>query len=75
MELAAAMTPNELRKEASAAEFMSRVVSYAPDKEWLMARAAFLRQQADLAEQRSWKPAAGPKMRAKGRLFGGASTK
>lgn len=49
------MTPEELRKEASAAEFMARLVSYRRDKEWLNAKAAELRHQADLIEQRSWR--------------------
>lgn len=49
------MTPEELRKEASSAELMARLVSYARDKEWLNAKAAELRHQADLLEQRSWR--------------------
>lgn len=49
------MTPDELRKEASEAEFMARLVSYGRDKEWLNAKAAELRHQADLIEQRSWR--------------------
>jgi hypothetical protein len=48
------VTPEELRKEASAAEFMARLVSYGRDKEWLTAKAAELRHQADRQEQRSW---------------------
>ena len=50
------MTAEELRKEASAAESMARVVSYAKDRTWLLAKATELRRQADLLEQRSWKP-------------------
>lgn len=49
-----AVTPEELRKEASAAEFMARLVTYGRDKEWLTAKAAELRHQADRREQRSW---------------------
>ena len=49
------MTPEELRKEASDAEFMARLVSYRRDKDWLNAKAAELRHQADLLEQRSWR--------------------
>ena len=49
-------TPDDLRKEANAAEFLARLVSYARDKQWLAARAADLRRQADLLEQRSWAP-------------------
>jgi len=50
------MTPDELRKEAAAAERMSRLVSYRPDKAWLEAKAAELRHQADRLERRSWAP-------------------
>lgn len=50
------MTPEELRKEASAAEFMASVVSYARDKDGLMAKAAELRRQANKLERRSWDP-------------------
>jgi hypothetical protein len=53
------VTPEELREEARAAEFMARLVSYGRDKEWLTAKAAALRHQADLLEQRSWKPDGG----------------
>jgi hypothetical protein len=49
--------PEELRKEAAAAEFMARLVSYRPDKLWLQAKAAELRHQADRLEERSWDPA------------------
>jgi hypothetical protein len=55
------VTPEELREEARAAEFMARLVSYGRDKEWLTAKAAALRHQADLMEQRSWKPNGEPK--------------
>ena len=50
------MTPEELRKEANATEFMARLVSYGRDKEWLTAKAAELRRQADRMEERSWEP-------------------
>jgi hypothetical protein len=40
---------------------MARLVSYGRDKEWLTAKAAALRHQADLMEQRSWKPNGEPK--------------
>lgn len=46
----AAVTPEDLRKEAAAAEFLAKVVSYAPDKARLTARAAELRAQADARE-------------------------
>lgn len=46
----AAVTPEDLRKEAAAAEFLAKVVSYAPDKARLIARAAELRAQADAIE-------------------------
>ncbi len=51
------VTPEELRKEAAAAESMARIVSYQPDKRWLEAKAAELRHQADRMEARSWAPA------------------
>jgi hypothetical protein len=51
------VTPDELRKEAAAAEFMARLVSFRPDKVWLQAKAAELRHQADRLEARSWDPA------------------
>jgi hypothetical protein len=51
------VTPEELRKEASAAEFLARLVSYGRDKEWLTAKAAELRHQAERQEQRSWRDA------------------
>jgi hypothetical protein len=50
------VTPEDLRKEAAAAEFMARVVSFQPDKAWLNAKAAELRHQADRLEERSWRP-------------------
>lgn len=43
----AAVTPEDLRKQAAAAEFLAKIVSYAPDKARLTARAAELRAQAD----------------------------
>ncbi len=53
------MTPDELRKEAAAAEFMARLVSLRPDREWLSAKAAELRRLADRLEARSWRPTRG----------------
>ena len=50
------VTPDELRKEAASAEFMARVVSYQPDKQWLTAKAAELRRLAERIEARSWEP-------------------
>jgi hypothetical protein len=50
------VTPEELRKEAAAAELLARLVSYRPDKLWLEAKAAELRHQADRLEARSWDP-------------------
>lgn len=44
------MTPEDLRKQASAAEFLATIVSYAPDKARLTARAAELRAQAEALE-------------------------
>jgi hypothetical protein len=52
------VTPEELRKEAASAEFMSREMSLLPDKEWLSAKAAELRRLADRLESRSWRPRA-----------------
>jgi hypothetical protein len=51
-----AVTPEELRKEAASSEFLARLVSYRPDKTWLMAKAAELRHQAERLEARSWDP-------------------
>jgi hypothetical protein len=48
--------PEELRKEAADAEFMSRVVSFQPDKAWLQAKAAELRRLAAKLEGSSWQP-------------------
>ena len=50
------MTPEDLRKEAHAAELLSRQVSLRPDKEWLNAKAAELRRLADRLEARAWRP-------------------
>jgi hypothetical protein len=50
------VTPEDLRKEAHAAELLSRQVSLRPDKEWLNAKAAELRRLADRLEARSWRP-------------------
>lgn len=44
------VTPEDLRKEAAAAEFLARMVSYGRDKERLTARAAELRAQAQAME-------------------------
>lgn len=52
----ACMTPADLRKEASETEAMARLVSYGRDKQWLMAKAAELRHQADRLESRSFAP-------------------
>lgn len=54
------MTPEELLKEAAATEQMARLVSYRPDKQWLEAKAAELRRQAERIEARSWNPSGGP---------------
>jgi hypothetical protein len=50
------VTPDELRKEAAAAELMAGLVSFSPDKRWLTAKAAELRHQAAKLEARSWSP-------------------
>lgn len=50
------MTPQELRKEASAAEFLATLVSVR-DKDWLRAKAALLRRKAELQERRPWRAA------------------
>jgi hypothetical protein len=50
------VSPEDLRKEAAAAEFMAKVVSYLPDKQWLTAKAAELRRLAERIEARSWDP-------------------
>lgn len=49
-------TPEELRKEADDAEAMARMVSYAPDKRWLLEKAEALRQQADRQERTAHRP-------------------
>jgi hypothetical protein len=54
------VTPEELRKEAASAEFLSRLVSFQPDKDWLSAKAAELRRLADRLEARSWRPRDAP---------------
>jgi hypothetical protein len=54
----AAMTPDDLRKQASAAEFLASVVSYGRDKATLQAKADALRLQADVLE-RGGDPSAG----------------
>jgi hypothetical protein len=56
-------TPEDLRKEAEAMERLAHILSYARDKERLMARAAELRAQADRLEAEDQTPLrAGPKM-------------
>jgi hypothetical protein len=45
-------SPEDLRKQADEAEALARLVSYAADKERLLARAAELRRQADDEEAR-----------------------
>lgn len=45
-----AVNPEALRKEADAAEFLAKLVSYGRDKERLTARAAELRVQAAAME-------------------------
>jgi len=50
------VTPDELRKEAAYAEFLARLVSFHPDQNWLSAKAAELRRQADKLEARAWRP-------------------
>ena len=47
------MSPEELRKQASAAEFLAAVVSYGRDKARLQAKADALRLEADALERRS----------------------
>jgi len=44
------MTPEELRKEANATEFLAGVVSYGPDKARLRAKADELRSRAEALE-------------------------
>lgn len=56
------MKPEDLRSEAEAAELLANIVSYAPDKARLTARAAELRRQADALER----GAPGPQARASG---------
>lgn len=58
------MTPEELRKQASATEFLAEVVSYGPDKARLRARAAELRSMAEALEV---SPAGPPPERARRR--------
>ena len=48
--------PAQLRAEADASERLAAVVSYAPDKQWLMAKARELRHRADRIEQTSMMP-------------------
>jgi hypothetical protein len=65
------VTPEELRKEAAATEFLARLVSFRPDKAWLTAKAAELRHQADKLEARSWSPGA-PRRDPSDPQYGGA---
>ena len=44
------MTPNQLREEAAKAELMAKLVSLGREREWLAAKAAELRHQADREE-------------------------
>jgi hypothetical protein len=44
-------TPEQLREEARSAEQLAKLVSYAPDKQWLLAKAAALQREADRQEQ------------------------
>ena len=46
------MSPNDLRKEANAAEFLARLVSDAPGRAWLTAKAEVLRREAQRLETR-----------------------
>ena len=46
------VTAEALRREAEEAERLATTVSYAPDRRWLMAKAAELRRQAEKAEAR-----------------------
>jgi len=55
------VTPEQLRKEADAAETLARTVSYNRDKAWLTAKAAELRHQAERLEARSWRPSGRPR--------------
>jgi hypothetical protein len=50
------VTPDDLRREAEAAERLSQLVSYQPDKAWLNAKAVELRRLAERMEARSWLP-------------------
>ena len=45
------MSPEDLRKQASAAEFLAAVVSYGRDKARLQAKADALRLEADTLER------------------------
>lgn len=44
-------TPADMIREAAEAEAMAQLVSYAKDRQWLLAKAAQLRRQAARAEQ------------------------
>ena len=61
------LKPEDLRREAAAAEFLSRLVSFRPDKEWLSAKATELRRLADRMEARSWRPRERPEPDASSR--------
>lgn len=43
-------TPQELREEADATEALARLVSYGPDKAWLIEKAEALRREAERQE-------------------------
>jgi hypothetical protein len=55
------VNPDALRKEAAAAEFLAKLVSYGRDKERLTARAAELRAQAEALEGKPIDKTAGAK--------------
>ena len=44
------MTPDQLREEAAKAELMAKLVSLNREKDWLSAKAAELRHQAERLE-------------------------
>jgi hypothetical protein len=47
------MTPNQLREEAAKAELIARLVSLKREKDWLAAKAAELRHQAERLETKT----------------------
>lgn len=46
-------TPQELRNEAAEADELAKLVSYAPDKQWLKDKAEALRHHAECQEKTS----------------------